>query len=241
MGTTPKKGTAPPKRVYGTFPKRPKSTKFSMQPSLPIYSPGLVILHTVPIAVDEDDLTDKDDDSLRAMIGSVPSTALIITKEKKEASENDENANTKYEELFTAKGANEHLNAKLELNDNQKYLCLDQELSSKLVGKLARHILIIFKMDKSNELLEELDKVDNIKIVKSKGITLETDTASKIVMEGKDSETDLDSVVSALTEGECFAVLGMMNTGVEVDQASIPAHVFIKQGVSLDVVEGLFG
>ena len=85
-------------------------------------------------------------------------------------------------------------------------------------------------------MLENLNTIDAIKVIKSKAVTLENDEASKLVKDAEDSE----SVLSALTEGECLAVLVIAKVGSEVDLDKFPPYVFKKEGVSLGVVERLF-
>ena len=96
---------------------------------------GLIMVHIVPIVVEEDDIDGVEDDSLQSIISSGDSKAIVLTDENKDDPENEKNANSKYGELFNGPEANENLNVKLELDDNQKFFCPDPELSSKLMKK----------------------------------------------------------------------------------------------------------
>jgi hypothetical protein len=192
------------------------------------------MVHIVPIIVEEDDIDGVEDDSLKSIASSVDSTALVLTDENKDETENEKNANSKYEELFTGPEANANLNVKLELDDNQKLFCPDPELSSKLMKKSTNQSLIIFKVEKSEEEVKTiLDKMNDIKIVKTKKLKLEKEVASQLVNE----DADMDTVISALTEEECLAVLV---TGVEVDEEGITDHLRIKHQITLGIISSIF-
>ena len=192
----------------------------------------ITILNTVPIDVDGNDEDVVKNDDLAAFAGDV--IALILSTECKETPENKENANSKYDKLFS--GNEEDLKNKLKLDNNQKYFLADFEISSNLLKKIEGQILAFFKAEKSHEVLDNLNKLENIKIIRSKELSLEKETAVKLIMDDSKEDTEGNELIETLSENICLIIL---LTG-ELDEEAVSDILIKKQGPSLDILGSIF-
>ena len=191
----------------------------------------ITILNTVPIDVDGNDEDVVKNDDLAAIAGDA--IALILSTECKETPENKENANSKYDKLFS--GNEEDLKNKLKLDNNQKYFLADFGISSNLLKKIEGQILAFFKAEKSHEVLDNLNKLENIKIIRSKELSLEKETAVKLIMDDSKEDTEGNELIETLAENICLIIL---LTG-ELDEA-VTDLLIKKQGPSLDILGSIF-
>ena len=171
-------------------------------------------------------------DDLAAIAGDA--IALILSTECKETPENKENANSKYDKLFS--GNEEDLKNKLKLDNNQKYFLADFEISSNLLKKIEGQILAFFKAEKSHEVLDYLNKLENIKIIRSKELSLEKETAVKLIMDDSKEDTEGNELIETLAENICLIIL---LTG-ELDEEAVSDLLIKKQGPSLDILGSIF-
>ena len=194
-----------------------------------------MILHTVPIFVNEEDLEGVESDELTAISGSADAFALVLSTEKKEDPENQENANSVYDELFS--NNEEDLKAKLVLDDNQKYFCPDSELSSKLMKKMESHSLLISKSENSEAVLDNLNGIENIKIIRSKETSINEDITTKLLDEDIKEEGVREKLIQTLKEETCLIIL---LTGGELDKEASPDLLLLKERPSLDILSSIF-
>ena len=192
----------------------------------------ITILNTVPIDVDGNDEDVVKNDDLAAIAGDA--IALILSTECKETPENKENANSKYDKLFS--GNEEDLKNKLKLDNNQKYFLADFGISSNLLKKIEGQILAFFKAEKSHEVLDNLNKLENIKIIRSKELSLEKETAVKLIMDDSKEDTEGNELIETLAENICLIIL---LTG-ELDEEAVSDLLIKKQGPSLDILGSIF-
>ena len=192
----------------------------------------ITILNTVPIDVDGNDEDVVKNDDLAAIAGDA--IALILSTECKETPENKENANSKYDKLFS--GNEEDLKNKLKLDNNQKYFLADFGISSNLLKKIEGQILAFFKAEKSHEVLDNLNKLENIKIIRSKELSLEKETAVKLIMDDSKEDTEGNELIETLSENICLIIL---LTG-ELDEEAVSDILIKKQGPSLDILGSIF-
>ena len=171
-------------------------------------------------------------DDLAAIAGDA--IALILSTECKETPENKENANSKYDKLFS--GNEEDLKNKLKLDNNQKYFLADFGISSNLLKKIEGQILAFFKAEKSHEVLDNLNKLENIKIIRSKELSLEKETAVKLIMDDSKEDTEGNELIETLAENICLIIL---LTG-ELDEEAVSDLLIKKQGPSLDILGSIF-